>query len=142
MLRTIHFVLDVFGFLVSVTCNTCNTITNWDSNPQPVLWCGASAWHRPAPRGEKSHRPAPTPQAGAKISSPRPNAPSRGEKAHRPAPTPQAGAKISSPRPNAPSAPGRPNAPGRKKCSGAQKRPRAQKNAPVLNINTYFILQN
>ena len=74
-----------------------------------VLWCGASAWHRPAPRGEKSHRPAPTPQAGAKISSPRPNAPS---------------------------------APGRKKCSGALKRPGAQKNAPVLNINTYFILKN
>ena len=85
---------------------------------------------------------APPRPAGRKISSPRPNAPSRGEKAHRPAPTPQAGAKISSPRPNAPSAPGRPNAPGRKKCSGAQKRPRAQKNAPVLNINTYFILQN
>ena len=42
-----------------------------------VLWCGASAWHRPTPRGKKSHRPAPTLQAGAKISSPRPNAPGR-----------------------------------------------------------------
>ena len=88
---------------------------NFKGTLYAVLWCGASAWHRPAPRGEKSHRPAPTPQAGAKISSPRPNAPS---------------------------APGRPNAPGRKKCSGALKRPGAQKNAPVLNINTYFILKN
>ena len=68
---------------------------------------------------------APPRSAGRKISSPRPNAPSRGENLIAP-----------------PQRPERPNAPGRKKCSGALKRPGAQKNAPVLNINTYFILKN
>ena len=90
-----------------------------------VLWCGASAWHRPAPRGEKSHRPAPTPQAGAKKLIAPPQRPRPGRKSHRPAPTPRA-----------------PQRPGAQKMLRGAKTPRGSKNAPVLNINTYFILKN
>ena len=80
--------LKIYGLAIIATF--LNQDTERKILNHPVLWCGASAWHRPAPRGEKSHRPAPTPQAGAKKLIAPPQRPKPGRKSHRPAPTPQA----------------------------------------------------